>query len=60
MSFVFVVCSELRALSMAVMVSGPIECDLSALSYSVMGSDADRLGSPSLPLLSAEGSCKCY
>ena len=55
-SVVAVACRELRALSIAVIVSGPIECDLNALSYSVMGTDADRFDSPSFPLVSAEGS----
>ncbi len=52
------VCMEFRALSMAVMSCGPTECDRSARSNSVMGREADRLGSLSFALFSAVGSCK--
>ena len=55
-SLVLIAWSEFRTLSIAVMVSGPMECERRARSYSVMGNEAERFGSPSLPLLSAEGS----
>lgn len=37
-------CSELRALSMAMISSGPIECDRRGRSNSLIGSEAERLG----------------
>lgn len=54
------ICIELRALSMAVMSLGPTECDRSARSYSVMGSDADRFGSASLTRSNADVSLRCW
>lgn len=50
------VCSEFRALSMARISSGPIECERNGRLNSVMGSDADRCGSLSVTLLRAVGS----
>ena len=45
------ICIELRALVIASISSGPIECDLSALSKSVTGNETDRFDSVSFRAL---------